>query len=344
MLGAGSTIGTFGRSLGVDGFVRRLIEVRGPEWATRYPELALAVKDSRSCNLDRVWTHVDYTGKLQRSLCPRLDCGMRPVCNSADCPAKKFPNVSGQLRKALIDAYALNDEIDMLQMNTVFTLKTVLGGLGDGDALISFNWDTAAERIARKLSIPLLAAGRPPLHGCKVNLIKPHGSLSWQDHGANDLVRWRSDGGEPLFDPMHVDLINQCGSPLQPLVLGAVPIKDELLGQTQPNQSLYTVIADQWAAALSAIQSAAELVVVGYGFPPEDAYGRFLFREAARRRGDQPPPEVSYYALPQDLEKMQAAFRDIFGDDVRCVFEGPVCGPDPGSRTCSEIGDDCVVL
>jgi hypothetical protein len=325
ILGAGSTIGTFGRSLGVDGFVSRLYEVRGIAWRKDYPDLARAIADCGSCNLDRVWTHVDYTAKLRRSLCERTDCQKKPDCTSPGCKGPDYgPHLSGQLRKALIDAYALNDEIDTLRMDADFTLKTVLASLGEGDALISFNWDTAAEQIASRLSIPkLLAAGRPPLAKPRVHLIKPHGSLSWEDAGIGD-VKWRDEAsGDPLLDPMVNDA--HSGYP-QPFVLGAVPIKDELLGQTQPNQSIYTVIADQWAAVVDAVARASEITVVGYGFPPEDGYGRFLFRQAARRRGTS-MPRISYYALAKDTGKIEEALRDIFGKDVKYSFEGPVVSP-----------------
>jgi hypothetical protein len=110
-------------------------------------------------------------------------------------------------------------------------------------------------------------------------------------------------------------------------VLGAVPIKDELLAHTQPNVSIYTVIADQWAAVVDAVTKATELVVVGYGFPPEDAYGRFLFRQGARRRSLASLPEISYYALETDRDRIEDAFRDIFAEDVACSFVGSVVGP-----------------
>ncbi len=74
ILGAGSTIGTFDTpSLGVQGFADRLDKVR-PEWRSDYPELADAVEKSGSGNLDRLWTYMEYTSHLRRSLCPKPDC------------------------------------------------------------------------------------------------------------------------------------------------------------------------------------------------------------------------------------------------------------------------------
>lgn len=168
-----------------------------------------------------------------------------------------------------------------------------------------------------------------------MNLIKPHGSLSWEDLGgeAKD-VRWNEPlSGAPLLKPMRPGT----GSYPQPFILGAVPIKDELIRGTQnDNPKIYQTIADQWAAVVQAVTRADELTVVGYGFPPEDGYGRWLFRQAAKRR-DRRPLKLSYYALSCDAEKVEAALRDIFGECVTYTYEGRVKEPKESSR-CSGAG------
>jgi hypothetical protein len=315
ILGTGSTIGTLERvalatELGVNGFTRRLSRVK-PEWRNEYPSLARAVDDSGSENLDQIWTRMDYAGKLQRSL-------KRPTYP---------PETSGQLHRALLVAYSLADEVERLDLDSCFTLKTALMDLGDGDVLISFNWDTVAERIARSPSLgKKLVASGPVLHGRSVNLVKPHGSLSWEDGGTPESVKWRDDHGEPLLTPMPVERVHH-GEYMQPLVLGAVPMKERLIKETQPNQTIYEVFADQWAAVVDAITGATALTVIGYRFPSEDGYGRFLLREAARRRR-QPLPQIPYYALERDRAAVEQALREVFGDDARCSFKGPV---DPAS-------------
>ena len=110
----------------------------------------------------------------------------------------------------------------------------------------------------------------------------------------------------------------------EPLVLGAVPIKSELLREVQREHAdVYKRVADQWAQVVCAIAHATELVVAGYGFPPEDRYGHFLLREAAGRRG-RTPLSIVYYSLPSDRANVEASMRDIFGDDVNYTFAGRV--------------------
>jgi hypothetical protein len=89
ILGAGSTIGTFGRSLGVDGFVQRLDEVR-PDWRDKYKVLASAVADCRLNRLDLLWTQVDYAGKLKRSLCTKSDCRRLDDCDDPSCGGPSY--------------------------------------------------------------------------------------------------------------------------------------------------------------------------------------------------------------------------------------------------------------
>jgi hypothetical protein len=332
ILGAGSTIGTFDNpSLGVQAFADRLDKVR-PAWRNDYPQLADALEKCGSGNLDHLWTYMEYTSHLRRSLCPKTDCPRtrdNPDCRGHRCEGQRFgSDLSGQLRKALLDAYALEDEFAKLPKAASFTLKDIVGSLRDGDVLISFNWDTVAERLARDLGVSLRAAGRPPLDHSSVWLIKPHGSLSWEDRGEHEDLLWNDGRGAPRFDPIAVDRVFAGTSYLQPFVLGAVPIKVELLAETQPNQAVYTVLADQWAAVVDAVSRATELIVVGYGFPAEDGHGRFLFRQAARRRpASLSAPATSYYALPHDSGRIEDALRDIFGSGMSYAYLGPVEGP-----------------
>ena len=68
----------------------------------------------------------------------------------------------------------------------------------------------------------------------------------------------------------------------EPLVLGAVPIKSELLAEVQSgDRKAYETISDQWAEAACPVTQTTELVVAGYCFPPEDGY---VLLSAARSR------------------------------------------------------------
>jgi hypothetical protein len=263
-----------------------------------------------------VWTRIDYYSKLS--------CVLGPA---------PYEDASRELHSALLDAYSLtNDERAVLESGAECTLKTILDPLGPGDDLISFNWDTAAERVAKRLNLDLVAAPNARA-AASVRLIKPHGSLSWR-HCAKTPgspicdVRW-SDSGAPRLEPMdRSDVVSHDGGPgahfCEPLVLGAVPIKSELLGEIQEpkHPSVHRTIVDQWREAVHAIMHASKLVVAGYGFPPEDAYGHFLFREAVRRRHE--PLPIAYYSLPQDRGNVEASLRYVFGACAAYTFEGTV--------------------
>jgi hypothetical protein len=312
ILGTGSTIGTLGRitsarELGVNGFTTRLLGVV-QDWRDRFPHLAAAIDESGSENLDQIWTHFDYKGKLRRSLKVELP---------DDDPT------SGELHQALVAAYSLTKEVDEVNRDSTFSLKTTLMGMGAGDVLISFNWDTVAERLATRLGRTLLVAG-PDLDTDAVNLVKPHGSLSWKDGGTAETTTWQGDHRRPLLDPIPLECVHPGpGKVIQPLLLGAVPMKERLLKGTQENQKVYEAFADQWAAVVDAIAGATSLTVMGYRFPSEDAYGRFLLREAVRRR-TAPMPPIDYYALETDRAELERALREVFGQEVRCSFLGPV--------------------
>jgi hypothetical protein len=314
ILGTGSTIGTLwnvahGAELGVYGFTKRLSRVKR-RWRDDYAALARVVADCGSENLDQIWTHLDYTIKFQRSL------GGNPY----------VPGTSGELHRALLDAYSLTDEVAKLDLQSDFTLKTELMRLADGDVLVSFNWDTTAERIGADLGMRLRVAG-PNLDGLAeraVNLVKPHGSLSWEDGGTPGSVK-RDDLGRPRLTPMRVEAVHPLGrGHMQPLVLGTVAMKEQLIEGTQAaNPKIYEVFADQWAAVVQAIASATALTVIGYSFPSEDTYGRFLLGEAAKRRTT-PLPRIEYYAAKKDQKVVKQALRDVFGE-VRCDFMGRAC-------------------
>lgn len=230
LLGAGSTIGTFHGwtagdpprplELGVEGFIRRLQQVR-PNWRDEYAELAKAVDASLATNLDKVWTYIDYIAKFGRTLA------------FLALPSYEGAQVSRELRRSLLDAYSLLDELaDLAVDDSSFTLKDELRKLDGGDALISFNWDTVAEHVARELKIRLVAAGfDPDAHGSAVRLIKPHGSLSWEDPTGE--VKWH-DSGSPRYTPISATDRRLREPPyIQALLLGAVPMKSELLVEVQ---------------------------------------------------------------------------------------------------------------
>ena len=120
--------------------------------------------------------------------------------------------------------------------------------------------------------------------------------------------------------------VNDVHDGAEPLVLGAVPIKSELIEEVQRDHpKVHETISSQWRETVDALSEATEVVVIGYSFPAEDAYGRFLLSEAVRKR---PPnmelPEIRYYSLQKDRDQLEKTFREIFSCKVNYKYEGEV--------------------
>lgn len=320
ILGTGATIGTLGLEAGVIGFVRRLEAVRS-NWRTEYPSLAQAVNDCGGnpldVALDRLWTRLDYYSKF------------KTILGSA------YPGeASTELRKALLDAYGFADEISRIcSAQTTYPLKTVLADLGPGDAVISFNWDTLAETILHDVLRADLVQVPHPGSICRIRLVKPHGSLSWV-HRSGEPIEIR-DGANVRLKPMDVsDVYSGRPGSSEPLILGALPIKSELLDEIQRGEpGLHGLIASQWVEAVDAISRAEEIVVVGYRFPREDEYGRFLLREAVGKRAPLlAPPSLRYFSLGRDRNAFERAFRDVFGERVNYFYCGEVTSAFPKNQ------------
>jgi hypothetical protein len=310
ILGTGATIGTLRVKGGVEHFVDRLDAVNRV-WRNHYPNLDRLIQDccisNKHTSLDTIWTRVDYYSKFRNIL-----------------GSEYGADASVELHKAVLEAYAFRSEIDKLirtSDNSTFTLKSELNLLKTGDALISFNWDTLAERIAADMLQKHLVQAPHPTANENIRLIKPHGSLSWI-HEVGGSIKYR-DGDKPRFDPMELSDYN---GGKQPLILGAVPIKSELLQEIQQQEgNLHDVVAGQWRETVEAISQAAEIVVSGYSFPKEDAYGRFLFQEAFRsRKRDMDLPKLRYYSLCKDRKAVRQAIRDIAGSKVKIKYAGHI--------------------
>jgi hypothetical protein len=290
LLGAGSTFGTFqGRPLcpPIARDFGRVLTDRAPNWAAEYPELVKVAthlgKTLPDVGLEELWTCIDYHVKFRESIDVHWDHKVVP-----------------QLKASLLRLYgrACDSEAENLPEFHNFTLGEVVNQLRPGDALVSFNYDTVAERLTRRHGIALLHASHQPDHA--VRFAKPHGSGSWNLHALGaELI-----DGSPLFNSIDENSV-EVGS-LEPLLLGAVPLKSELIREVQQcynKPDVFKVVLQQWRSVADVIRGADRLVVVGYSFPPEDTYGRFFFREAMRQRSK--PLRIEYYELPDKSPQPQ---------------------------------------
>ena len=114
-------------------------------------------------------------------------------------------------------------------------------------------------------------------------------------------------------------LVSPCDDCVQPFVVGAVPIKTELIDSkelhgTDP-QNPYAVLEGQWKAFMDALQETDDLVVAGYSLPDDDAYGRFLIQEAIARRSHR-VQQVYFYAKADSEDTMALKLKDTFHPSV----------------------------
>jgi hypothetical protein len=317
IFGAGSTIGTLGLP-GVDRFGLELAR-RIPEWRSKFWGLAAVVdalepKPGRSSpndwNLDTAWTHVDYIAKLHRAL-----------------DTMHFPGTaSHNLHAALVAVYG-DVELDRIRRaydrRRRFKLRKIIDDVKKGDVVVSFNWDVLVEGLLlhRLSKSPAFRLVQTPHVGFEdsVQFAKPHGSLAWNRYAIDAI----DDGGAPKLGPIPKpeDVLWTEHEPdrakkKEPLLLGAVPMKSELIREVDDLQ--HHVVMAQWATLLRAITAATEVVVVGYGFPPEDSYGRFLMRQAAQRRR-RPITHVQLYEVRSQTRAVRKAIADVLGvkaDDI----------------------------
>lgn len=305
IFGAGASAGTAGLPASRD-FGAELARARA-HWARAFPHLARLVRSlpgSRrgGWDLSQAWTRLDYLDRLGWALDDSFDRAAASV----------------ELRRALLTVYGRHgpDLARRVARGHSQTARDLLREVSPGDVLISFNYDVLLEHLARAVGLHLVQA---PCEACPrrahrcVQLVKPHGSLSWRvEVGRRGTrVQWRGSQGAPLQRPLRPEQVN-AGS--RPLVVGAVPIKAELLHEPRQGAEaspVHEVIVAQWRSALAAVRRAERAVVLGYSFPPEDQYAAFLFREAARAR--RRPLRVEFFEVEAQAEVTAGRLLDVFG-------------------------------
>jgi len=195
---------------------------------------------------------------------------------------KPWEDESRQIKKALLAVYGARCDDAANQVRDDSTLAQLFQSeVQRGDALISFNYDTIAERIAQRYGRQLRST---PRGRDNVVFAKLHGSTSWTLDLRSHTVTWLSPDGSPILPSLSAADVD-CWR--EPLLLGAVPIKSELIREVQDRcgtVSVFDAISTQWRTVVEAIRDAETLVVVGYSFPVEDRYGRFLIQEGLRLR------------------------------------------------------------
>jgi hypothetical protein len=254
-------------------------------------------------SLETIWSAFDFGWKLREVI-----------------PESWLRDSDRELKRALLDVYGRRCDQLAGQISPNATLARLIAeSLGAGDSLISFNYDTIAERVASTRH--RLTVGRST--SARVRLVKPHGSASWNLNCKTGDVTSCTVSGEPLLDSIHSRAV--CDT-IEPMVLGAVPIKSELIQEVQEcarSPSVFRVVAEQWSLVVQSIKHADSIYVVGYSFPRDDQYGRFLIQEALRMRPPHRKLHVKYYERMDQCQKTADAIRDTFGN---CLDGLEYCG------------------
>jgi hypothetical protein len=325
LLGAGASRGTFRfdqTPIPVSAEFGQVLNQVRPDWFERYPALPKVVAhlglDPINWSLEDVWACVDYYSKF----------------SSHESAFRILPNQTPwdhpeDVKRALLDVYGIRCDraAEQLPIDGSYTLGRLLSELAPDDVLVSFNYDTIAERLAGGFGHRLRAPRAQPSSASPGPIFaKPHGSVSWRMRDGDRSVCWE-DGGQPILDSLSSDLIP--GE--NPVLLGAVPMKSELIreihtakdanGLSWPN--LFATIACQWRTVVESIRTAQRVIAVGYSFPADDRYGRFLFQEALRRRRDK--PVVEFYERRDCAAERAAEIMRVFSCHAEHLhYRGPV--------------------
>jgi hypothetical protein len=256
--GAGCSFGTLGsHAPAAAQFVSEL-----GKYADKFPKLMQIVEHLKQARQDitlvSLWTCIDYYDKL----CGALD---RPS------PWGKRGEAVPEMKQALLEIYGQRCDgmADGLPKSCDYTLgRLLLKEVENGDVLISFNYDTVVERLANRFGIALRRYC-DEFRKDVITLVKPHGSTSWclnlkQPSG---VVHKAAEGGV-LLDSMACVVRDE----REPLVLGTVPIKSELLEEIQLHHrvhDVYKVIMHEWSAVVAAVRKADVFVVAARVNDPE---------------------------------------------------------------------------
>jgi hypothetical protein len=321
--GAGSSCGTLlGSSVcppvGAD-FGRALVAA-DLNWEQHYGGIAKVVRHlgrpMSELSLEEIWTCIDYYAKLGHAL-PQPASWLNASRDLATL----------DLKRALLRLYGRGCDLtaETLPLSEDYTLGYLMKNrMQPGDLVISFNYDTIVERLAQRFGHRLLSVGTKPRRDV-VEIVKPHGSTSWTLDFKLKRVVSAPPGAEPLLDSVsEEEVLNG----KEPLVLGAVPIKSELIREVQVCwlSEVFDAVMRQWSAVVAAVRDAEVFVVVGYSFPREDHYGRFLLREGVCLRST--PVKVEYYELADRAAVRAASIIEAFpGDGIQIEWKGDVRPP-----------------
>jgi hypothetical protein len=341
ILGAGASYGTVGKKAPLARDFGQYLMKKTPDWSKSYPYLAAAInfleprlEDTtlKSWALDRVWGAIDNWVKLRFVLNLTLPGAPFPAPSSKNIYKRNLDpwGFAGfELRCVVASVYGVGlDAAILTACGGSGTVKEKLKELQPGDCVISFNYELLAETILQKngqkftLANPWVA---PDDVRGGILLCKPHGSLDWKQRSPEN-----GRSVEILNSPMReddIDFAETENCTVQPAIVGPVPFKSEIVF---PELQLGTVatsfhlLVAQWHCALQCLSLCERLVILGYGFPPEDLHAHFLFADAGAKRKSSKTIEVEIYEKEKNrFEEVKREVKKLFKANS-FKYRGPV--------------------
>jgi len=340
LLGAGASKGTLGEQAPIAKDFGQYLNNNITEWSENYPYLAAAIRfleeripdtSEKAWALDKVWSAIDNRVKLQY------------IWGNLSLPGAPFPpptnkniykigldpwGLAGfELRCAIARVYGKDLDLNIQKATEGNgTVKKKIEQLQQGDCVISFNYDLLAERILEKLKKKVTIANP---YTVQVNdtilLCKPHGSLSWQGYFPEN-GRCVQIFNDPITEEKN-DFDFELNTDIHVAVVAPVPFKSEIIDSAlQLNRvpNFFRLLVAQWQYAIQRISEAEKLIVLGYGFPPEDLHAHFLFAEASATRKSNRKLEIEVYeSCEQRFEDVKKEI-DIIFRSMTCKYQGMV--------------------
>jgi hypothetical protein len=344
LLGAGASRGTL-EEAPVAAEFGRCLNRQVPDWDETYPYLAAVVgflerripnTSKESWALDKVWGAIDNRVKLKYILdlnLPGAPSSPPRTKRNYDVQPDPWGLAGFELRCAVTRIYGarLNSAIQEAVKGSG-TLKEELARLQAGDCLISFNYDLLAEELLRAVSKRVVRSGRLLETGDiedAVLLCKPHGCLSWKQR-----VPENGRVVQILEHPMaekDVDFDPRENATIQPVIVAPVPFKSEIIVPELQEGNVddsFKLLVSQWRDAIQRISQAEKLIVLGYGFPPEDLHAQYLFGEAAAKRESNKRLKIEIYEIcRQRYKEVKEAINRLLKPALckyHCEYKGPV--------------------
>ncbi len=174
-------------------------------------------------------------------------------------------------------------------------LHKFVNNLNDGDAIITFNWDTLIERALLEQSKKMNFKARD---NEAISIFKLHGSLNWVDI-PEDLFLKYPESVYPLSDRVaytpdyrYYDVWDVLDSP--PLIVPPGLSKRVVVNQ---------IFKDIWNEAFQSINSADNVTFIGYSIPRDDIQARSLLSLGwYSRMHDATRDKIKYILIDPDPE------------------------------------------